>query len=349
MLRVRDVQTPSPSPAHRRAVLCFAVVVVATTKPPPMHAIFTVVLPVFALIAAGYLAGRGNLLGGGAADALNSFVYYFSLPALFFNALAQTPLADVAAVGAPFALSFLGGAAVCALLSVTVARALFHRAPGMLTMNGASAVFANTGYMGIPLLQIALGERGVLAAVIGTMLTAVLFMTLMIVLLETARARDGRLRGLALAARSMTGLVRSPLLTSAAAGVAWSALNLPMPEALGNFTALLAATAGPCALFAMGLFMVGKPVVGLREVAVVCALKLLLMPAITAWLAFGVFAMDAWWAAAVTLLAALPTGSLVFVTAHRYQVYVTEAASVILCSTVLSVVTLSAALVWLGV
>ena len=313
-----------------------------------MDAIFSVVLPVFALIAAGYLAGSRNLLGEGAADALNSFVYYFSLPALFFNALAQTPLGDVFRV--PFALSFLGGAVVCAALSVAVARLVFHRSLAKLTMNGAAAVFANTGYMGIPILQIAFGERGVLAAVIGTMLTAVLFMTLMIVLLETARAREGRVvGGLALAARSMAGLAKSPLLVSAAVGIAWSALALPLPPAVGNFAALLAATAGPCALFAMGLFLVGKPVVGLREVAVVSALKLILMPAVTAWLAFGVFQMDAWWAAAVTVLAALPTGSLVFVTAHRYRVYTTEAASIILCSTVLSVATLSAALVWLGV
>jgi len=320
----------------------------ATKTSPAMDAILTVVLPVFALIAAGYLAGRAGLLGGGAAEALNSFVYYFSLPALFFNALAQTPLTDV--LRAPFALSFLGGAAVCAALSVTAARLFFHRAPGKLTMNGAAAVFANTGYMGIPILQIAFGERGILAAVIGTLLTAVLFMTVMIVLLETARARDGRVvGGLALAMRSLAGLARSPLLAAAAVGVAWSALALPVPQALGNFTALLAATAGPCALFSMGLFLVGKPVVGVREVTVVCALKLVLMPAVTAWLAFGVFAMESWWAAAVTVLAALPTGSLVFVTALRYQTYTTEAASIILCSTVLSVATLSAVLVWLGV
>jgi len=172
----------------------------------------------------------------------------------------------------------------------------------------------------------------------------------MIVLLETARARDGRVvGGLALAMRSLAGLARSPLLAAAAVGVAWSALALPVPQALGNFTALLAATAGPCALFSMGLFLVGKPVVGVREVTVVCALKLVLMPAVTAWLAFGVFAMESWWAAAVTVLAALPTGSLVFVTALRYQTYTTEAASIILCSTVLSVAALSAVLVWLGV
>ena len=59
--------------------------------------------------------------------------------------------------------------------------------------------------------------------------------------------------------------------------------------------------------------------------------------------------MEAWWAATVTVLAALPTGSLVFVTAHRYRAYTTEAASIILCSTVLSVATLSVLLVWLGV
>ena len=39
-----------------------------------------VVLPVFGLILAGYLAGAFRVLGQGSTDALNRFVYYFALP-----------------------------------------------------------------------------------------------------------------------------------------------------------------------------------------------------------------------------------------------------------------------------
>ena len=48
------------------------------------------------------------------------------------------------------------------------------------------------------------------------------------------------------------------------------------------------------------------------------------------------------------LSAALPTGSLVFVLAYRYRLYVERSTSVILISTVLSGITLSVLLLLLG-
>ena len=47
-----------------------------------MEAIINVVLPVFAIIASGWVCGRIGLLGDGASQALNGFVYYAALPAL---------------------------------------------------------------------------------------------------------------------------------------------------------------------------------------------------------------------------------------------------------------------------
>ena len=48
------------------------------------------------------------------------------------------------------------------------------------------------------------------------------------------------------------------------------------------------------------------------------------------------------WANAAVILAALPTGVTVFVIAQRYGIYVQRSSALILVSTVLSLVTLSA-------
>ena len=58
--------------------------------------------------------------------------------------------------------------------------------------------------------------------------------------------------------------------------------------------------------------------------------------------------LDPLWAASAVILAALPTGSLVFVLATQYGVYVQRATAAILVSTVLSVITLSALRAVLG-
>ena len=75
-----------------------------------MTAILDVVLPVFAIMLAGYLAGRLRLLGDASSEALNGFVYYGAMPALFFVSMAGAPLAE--AFDGPFLAAFGGGMAV---------------------------------------------------------------------------------------------------------------------------------------------------------------------------------------------------------------------------------------------
>ena len=100
----------------------------------------------------------------------------------------------------------------------------------------------------------------------------------------------------------------------------------------------------------MGLFMVGKSLTaGLGEVGWLSLLKLLVMPAVTYWLAFHVMTMDTIWAQSAVIQAALPTGALVFVLAHRYGVYIQRATAAIVISTLLSVGTISGIFIYFGV
>jgi malonate transporter len=57
--------------------------------------------------------------------------------------------------------------------------------------------------------------------------------------------------------------------------------------------------------------------------------------------------MEPFWAGSAVLLAALPTGALAFTVAQQYGVYVRRASTATLATTVLSIVTVSAVLLWL--
>src|SRR3546814_7084273 len=141
------------------------------------------------------------------------------------------------------------------------------------------AIFSNTGYMGIPLLMLAFGEAGMLPAIITTILNGAVIMAFGIVLLELD-VHQGK-GGLVALTNALRGVLRSPLVLSAAAGLLVSGLGIPLPNAVGTFCDLLGASAGPCALFAIGLFMVGKsPTAGMTEVSWLVFLKLLVQPAI---------------------------------------------------------------------
>jgi malonate transporter len=54
-----------------------------------LHSIFNTALPFFALIFCGYAAGRLKLLDETAAAGVNTFVFYFALPAFLFGLMSS--------------------------------------------------------------------------------------------------------------------------------------------------------------------------------------------------------------------------------------------------------------------
>jgi len=302
-----------------------------------MLAIVNVILPVFGIMLAGYLCGHFGILGEGSSQALNAFVYNVALPALFFISLSQVPIGD--SLNLPFIAAFYGGVLAVFGFSMAVATFVFPNRPGGLSLHAMSAAFSNTGYMGIPLLAIAFGDSARMPGIISTVLNGTLFLGLITLILEID-SNDGGFGEIL--RQAFAGLLKSPLIMSAAAGLTVSALGFELPTALATFCNLLGVTAGPCALFAIGLFMVGKSVrSGLGEVLWISLLKLVALPLLTYVLAYYVLPLSPVEAASAVVLAALPTGTLTFVLAQRYRTYTQRSVSEILISTLLSIVTLA--------
>jgi malonate transporter len=311
-----------------------------------MQAVFDVVLPVFGLILVGYLAGRFRLLGPESSEALNRFVYFFALPALLFVGMARVPVEKV--FNLPFLAAFLGGIAIIFVIAIVVARFAFPGRGAARTLNGLSAVFANTGYMGIPLFLTAFGPEGTLPAVIATVTLGAIVMGAGVIMIELDLSQGGGLR------KALKDVVRgvalNPLLIGPVAGLVVGAAGFNLPTPVATFCDLLGAAAGPSALFAIGLFLATRSIKALMggrravEVTWLMVLKLIGQPLATWWLA-GLIGLDPFWSDAAVILAALPTGALVFVLASQYGLYVERASAIILASTVASVVTLSAIMV----
>jgi malonate transporter len=309
-----------------------------------MEAVFNVVLPVFAIMASGYAAGRLGILGEAASEALNAFIYWFALPALLFHAMARVPVADVFHL--PFLAAF--GGAFLATYALGMAAGLLFARPNLAHqgLQALAASFANTGYMGLPLYLTAYGAGKVLPAVVATVFNAAAAVALAIVVTEIGRAERS---GGRVARDTLRAVFTNPLLLAPAAGLAWSASGLGVPRPVATYLDLMGATAGPGALFAIGLFLVGKPLSGnLPELAWISLCKLVLQPLLAAWLAYRVFPMEAEWAAAAVIMSALPTGALAFVIALRYGIYVAGTSTAILATTALSFVTLSVTLALVG-
>jgi malonate transporter len=306
-----------------------------------LQTILDTALPFFALIFCGYGAGRFRLLSEASVAGVNAFVFYFALPVFIFNLLATSPLADV--VNAPFMAAYLGTGLVIFAVAAVLGRLLFKVRRNEAALQGSAAVLGNTGYMGIPLVAAAFGDRAAIPLVLGLTLEATVLIPLTIILVEAQKGFDA---GWSELLRSVAGaMARNPIIVAIFAGVLVSASSLGLPIPIGNFTDLLGNAAGPCALFALGATLTTFPIsTGISEVSYMTFFKLMIHPAAIWFATTRLFDVDPLWATVAILGAALPVAANVFIVAKQYDTYVERVSSAIFVSTAISVITVSALL-----
>jgi predicted permease len=301
------------------------------TLDPVLAAVF----PVFALVGCGVLAGRFRLINPGSSEALNRFVYAFALPAMLFVAVYRGSLEEI--LSGYFMLGVVLATLGAGLAGFALSY-LLRGSPGAESvMRGLNASFANTGYLGIPLVSVAYGERAALPAALATVATNIVSFAVAIVCLEMLANPGGRSMG-----RALAGVARSPLIWPIALAVAFVALEVKIPLPVERFASLLAAAAGPCALFAIGLFV---SQLSIREGALASwpsvALKLVLHPLLAAAMVYYLLPVDPFWAKVAVVCAALPLGATAFVLAQRYRTLEAETSTGAVISTAVSVLTVS--------
>ena len=103
---------------------------------------------------------------------------------------------------------------------------------------------------------------------------------------------------------------------------------------------LLAQAGSPAALIALGINLVRFEIKGeKRAIAVMCALKLVLMPAFAGLLAY-LLKLPPLAAGVVVLFAAMPTGANAYIFAAQYQRLVNQVSGAVALATILAAATL---------
>jgi predicted permease len=308
--------------------------------------VLNILAPIFGLIAIAYAARKTNILGPNANLELNRFVASLALPALIFDNVAHVTPAQLHQPG--FVASFGIGAFFIFALPLLFARG--QRAFADRALDGLSACYPNTGYIGLPLAFLAYGPPSSPGATIAAVFTTCILFGVAIALLEWDLHR-GHAFGVTVAKVSKS-LIRNPIMIApifaATVTVGW----VEVPAAADRVIKLLAGSAGPCALVAHGLFLArddpsnSKWLTSMppRTIGLV-VLKLLAQPLVTALLAVFVFGLNGMDAQLVVILSALPTGTGAFMLADVYQRDRDGTSMTIMVSTIASAVTLSICLV----
>jgi malonate transporter len=298
-----------------------------------------VVLPIFALIFAGWLVRRLGVLGPHATTELNRSVIYLALPALLFDIIAHARFADVWQPGFVAAFGLSAGLIFALTLAMRLRRPR-HLADAVI--DGLNAGYANVGFVGFPLTLVALGRDALAPTLIATIITVCVLFGIAIVLIEIGVQTETRRRRLV--AKVVTSLLRNPLLVAPGLGALVPLSGLAVPAPVESFVKLLGGAASPCALVALGLFLAAERTETMgdfRGTALLVGLKLVLQPMVAWVLAAVVFQLSPLLTHAAVLLAALPTGTGPFMLAEFYRREAGVTSRVVLASTVVSVLTVT--------
>ena len=303
-----------------------------------MQALLDVILPVFLIIGFGYLAVWKGWFSDSGVDGLMKFTQGFAIPCLLFRAISELDLA--ANFDLPLLASFYVGATSGFVLGLTAARVFFARPWTDAVAIGFVCLFSNSVLLGLPITERAYGEASLAGNYAIVAVHAPFCYMLGVSVMEIVKnGGEVSVKTVKLVFRSM---FRNALVIGIALGFIVNLGHVPLPGVFTNAVDLMIRAAIPAALFGLGGVLVRyRPEGDLRTIAMVCAISLVIHPAITFGLghAFGLD-RDAFRSAVLT--AAMAPGINTFLFASIYGVALRVAAASVLIGTAVSILT-----VWL--
>ena len=300
------------------------------------------VLPIFALILIGWLLVRTGYLKEELGEGLGDFVFRVAVPVLLFRTIAEADFSGEA----PWRIwvAYFAGVAATWTIAHLVATLGFGRDRRIGVLAGVSSAFANTVFIGLPLVSRIVGSDGLVAVSVLLSVHLPVMMTAGTILMERAERKDGTrapqsvptlLLGIA------RSLARNPLVIGLVAGALFHTGGVPLGGPVKVVVDQLAAMAAPAALVSIGMALNRYRIGGNAGLAVaMTALKLLVLPGCV-YIACRLLGLGPEWTAAMVLTSSVPTGINAWLLANHFGVGHALASSTITLTTALGVLTVS--------
>ena len=306
-----------------------------------MQALLDVILPVFLIIGFGYIAVWRGWFSQNGVDGLMKFTQNFAIPCLLFVAIARLDLGQT--FEWRMLLSFYAGALSGFLLGLFGARFIFGRGWEDAVAVGFCCLFSNSVLLGLPLTERAYGADALEANYAIIALHSPFCYGIGITVMEIVRAKGQAGAGLPL--RVLKPMFSNALILGIALGFVVNLTGLSLPQTVNDGLDLMVRAALPAALFGLGGVLVSyRPEGDLRLVFYICAVALVMHPLITITLGAG-FGLSVEATRSAVLTAAMAPGINTYIFANMYGRAMRVAATTVLVSTGLSILTVW---IWLG-
>ena len=293
--------------------------------------LLTAVLPIFAVAAFGFIAGRTKLFDLAMAAVINRFVFYFPLPALSFNLLATARFDQ-------FNWSLLIGYFLSEsgvyLLGLFIARLVFKRDWGESILLGVAAAYSNHVLFVLPIAHTLFGDAVTLPIIAIIAVDSLFMVGLTMVIMDIMTLGKPSFSAV------ISRLSKNSTIVALLIGLAFGLLKIELPKGVGVFLSFVSATTAPCALFALGIVLSDSN----RSTPIalpMTIIKVIVHPMIAIGTIVLGFQITPEVARPALLVAAGPCGAMAFVMATNYNVRVDAIAKAILFSMVASILSVS--------
>lgn len=290
--------------------------------------------PLFVLIFAGYAIVRWANWPKSVADALTRFVFSLALPALLFHTMSD--FSSLPPVDARLLIAFFGGALLVFVLGRVLAASVFRLDGVSGSVFALGGIFSNNMMLGLPLAKATLGQAALASVALVLVFNALILWTLVTVSVEWARHGEFSLQGFA---KTLRSVISNPIVAAILAGSAWGLTGWPLPHLVAEPLAMVSHAAAPMSLLVLGMGLAEYRVTeGLRQSLAVCALKLLVLPAVV-WLLAWALGLPPLETQVVVLLSSMAMGVNVYLMSRQFKAFEAPTAAALVLSTALAALT----------
>jgi predicted permease len=291
------------------------------------------ILPIILLGGAGFALGKILHVD---AQALGRVVFYVFSPVLIFDLMIKNQLKlSEAAIVIGFSTSII---LTVGLLTYLFGKLLKLERPALISIL-ITSMFANTGNYGLPLVSFAFGEKALPYAGIYFVTTTLLFYSLGVLLASLGHMNFKD---------AMLGLFKVPTLYAVLLALIVNTLHVELPLAINRAVELASGGTIPAMLVLLGLQMTKVEFSkNMRALQLSVVMRLLVAPAL-ALLVAGLFGIQGVARQGAMTQASMPSMVSSTVLASEYHLDTKLVAAVVLVSTLLSPLTLTPLLVFLG-
>lgn len=291
-------------------------------------------MPLFILIALGWMLVRWQKWPDSITEALNRVVFKIALPAMLFRLMSdfgQSPPVD-----ARLLIAFFGSCLIVFVLGRVMASRLFKLDGISGSVFALGGIFSNNVMLGLPIATVMLGEQAIPSVALVLVFNGLILWTLATVSVEWVKHGALNLQGFG---KTAVSVLKNPLIIAILSGTLFSLTGIPLPQMIDKPVSMLGTIAVPLALVALGMSLAAYKIKdGLKESYAICLLKLIVQPLVI-WGLAVMLGLPPLESKVVVLLGSMSVGINVYLMSQQFNALTGPAATSMLLSTIFSAVT----------